>query len=143
MKEIIKIIFACIAIIAGLAAIIKVAGNAELIITFLSLTFGVMAIIWTLMAHSSLSPGSSLRSYTSYFLACLVFILIYSLWDSAAKMLSIKGSWQYLSYLFLTLAYIVFVTAAYKIYYLGREFGFQKEADKIKSKVSKKNNEGK
>lgn len=132
MKEILKIIFACIAIVAGIAAITKILGNAELIIAFMSLTFGILAIIWTLMAHNSLSPGSSLRSYTGYFLACLILILVSSVWSSALKIFSLKGFSHYVGYLFVTLAYLVFVVAAHKIYYLGKEFGFQREASKIK-----------
>lgn len=137
MKEILKIIFAVVAILAGIAAIIIVLGNAEFIIAFMSLTFGVMAIIWTVMAHGSLSPGSSLRSYTRYFLACLILVLISSLWDSAARIFMIGGAWRYLDYLFITLAYMVFVAASFKIYTLGREFGFQKEANKIKDVIKK------
>lgn len=138
MKDFIKIIFAFVAILIGIGAIIKIVGNAEYIIASLSLTFGVLAIIWTVMAYSSLSPGSSLRSYTGHFLACLIFILVYSTWNSAAKIFSLSGAWYYLDYLFITLAYLVFVAAAYKINRLGKEFGFQRAADKIKKAMKKR-----
>ncbi len=132
MKNIVKTIFAVIAILAGIAAIIRVAGSYELIILFITLTFGVLAIMWSFMAYSSLSAGSSLRNYTGYFLACLIFVLIYFLWNSAVKLFDIGSSWEYLSYIFMIAAYLVFAIAAYKIYHLGREFGFQKEASRVK-----------
>ncbi|HLC98882.1 MAG TPA: hypothetical protein VJC00_02640 [Candidatus Nanoarchaeia archaeon] len=140
MNETLKIIFATVAILAGIASIIIVLGNAEYIIASLSLTFGVLAIIWTLTAHGSLSPGSSLRSYTAYFLACLVFVLIYSVWNNAITIFNITGYLSYLEYLFVTIAYLLFVSAAYKIYSIGKEFGFQKEAGKIKMVMEKKKN---
>ncbi|PIN86415.1 hypothetical protein COV19_05015 [Candidatus Woesearchaeota archaeon CG10_big_fil_rev_8_21_14_0_10_44_13] len=138
MKEKLKIIFALAAVLAGIAAIIIILGNAEVIITFMSLTFGVMAIIWTIMAYSSLSPGSSLRSYTGYFLACLILILVSSVWNGIVGLLKIGGAWKYLGYFFITSAYLVFVAAAYKIYYLGREFGFQKQAGRIKEAMKRR-----
>lgn len=138
MKESIKVIFALLAVLAGIAAMVIILGNAEFIITFMSLSFGVLAIIWVIMAYSSLSPGSSLREYSAYFLACLIFILISSVWSSLVKILNIKGAWHYLDYLFITLAYMVFVVAAHKMYHLGKQFGFQKEANRIKNTMGKK-----
>lgn len=138
MKETLKIIFALAAILGGVSAIIVIVGSAELIILSLSLTFGIMAIIWTVMAHGSLSPGSSLRSYTGHFLACLILILISSLWTGIAKILGLSGAWNYVDYIFMTLAYVVFVVTANKIYHLGREFGFQGQARKIKEAMKKK-----
>lgn len=132
MKEILKIIFALVGILAGVIAIIKIVGTPSLTIAFMSLTFGIMAIIWTSMAHNSLSPGSSLRSYTGYFLVCLILVMLFSIWDGVVKVFNLTGNWLYTEYVFLTLAYIVFATAANKIYHLGKEFGFQKEAAKIK-----------
>ncbi|MFC1732997.1 hypothetical protein ACFL6I_22070 [candidate division KSB1 bacterium] len=136
MKEALKVLFALIAVLAGVVAIIIMVGNPNFILASLSLTFGILAIIWTVMAHGSLSPGSSLRSYTSYFLACLILIMISSIWNSAAKLFKITGVWSYLEYFFLTLAYLVFVAASYKMYHLGKEFGFQKAAVRIKEAMT-------
>ena len=135
MKDILKIIFICVAILFGVTAIIKILGQAELIIGVISITFGVTAMIWTLIAHTSLSPGSSLRSFTNSFLACLIFILIFSIWKSASSFFAIRGDLIYLEYLFLTLAYIVFAVAANKIYHIGMEFGFQNQATRIKGAI--------
>lgn len=137
MKDFFKITFMIIAILAGVTAIIKILGNPELIIGVLSLTFGIMAMIWTLIAHSSLSPGSSLRSYTNHFLACLIFILLFSIWKTTIALFPVEGMLAYLEYLFLTMAYIVFAVAANKIYRLGREFGFQNQSNKIKQAIKK------
>lgn len=137
MKDILKIIFACISILGGLIAIISVAGAPDLIIAFISLSFGVMAVIWTLMAHGSLSPGSSLRGYTSYFLMCVILLVVYSIWNSAVNLFGLTGIWAYGEYVFITATYIVFVVAAFKIYHLGMEFGFQKAADRINKEMKK------
>ena len=136
MKNIVKIIFACIAILGGITAIIKILGNPELIVGILSLTFGITALIWTILAHISLSPGSSLRNYTGYFIACLLFILLFSVWKSITSLMPEKETYMVVEYLFLTLAYIVFAVAANKIYHIGIEFGFQPQARRIRGVIT-------
>ena len=136
MKNIVKIIFACIAILGGITAIIKILGNPELIVGILSLTFGITALIWTILAHTSLSPGSSLRNYTTYFIACLFFILLFSVWKSITSLMPEKETYMVVEYLFLTLAYIVFAVAANKIYHIGIEFGFQPQARRIRGVIT-------
>ena len=136
MNNIVKIIFACIAILGGVTAIIKILGNPELIIGILSLTFGITALIWTILAHVSLSPGSSLRNYTTYFIACLFFILLFSVWKSITSLMPEKETYMVVEYLFLTLAYIVFAVAANKIYHIGIEFGFQPQARRIRGVIT-------
>lgn len=125
-------------IIFALIAIFKILAHTELAIGFITLSFGILAIIWITMAARSLSSGSSLRVYTIDFLLCVVFILTFSilylanrifLWDGAVIV--------YLQYLFITLSFIIIVVAAYQILTIGREFGFRKEAIKIKKAMEK------
>lgn len=136
MKNIVKIIFACIAILGGVTAIIKILGSPELIIGILSLTFGITALIWTILAHISLSSGSSLRNYTSYFIACLLVILLFSVWKSVTSLMPEKEMYVFVEYLFLTLTYIIFAVAANKIYHIGIEFGFQPQAKRIRGAIT-------
>lgn len=44
----------------------------------------------------------------------------------------------YPGYIFLIFSYMAFVITAYKILYLGKEFGFQEQAKRIKKAVRKK-----
>lgn len=136
-----RIILAIIAILCGLFAIIKIVREPELVVGLISLTFGIMAIIWVIRARSSLSPQSSLRNYTTHFLLSLVFILLFSIWHMLNKMLLWEQKNVYLvypEYFFITIAYIVFVISAYKILYLGKEFGFQAEAKNIARIIKEK-----
>ena len=136
--KILKFLSALFAIVLGLFVIIKLVGNVELIVGIISLTFGILAIIWTLKARSVLSAGSSLRKYTGNFLMCLIFILLFSVWNTMSKILSFQGIFLYFEYFFIIMAYMVFVMAAYQILYLGKEFGFSKEIKIMKKAIKEK-----
>ena len=130
-KEYGKVFTAFMAVLFGLFALIRFVPNVQLATGFLSLTFGIVAIIWTYRAKLSLSPGTSLREYTNYFLLSLVFILLFSFWDTLAfifnweSYLIYPNYLLYPKYLFITMAYLIFVFASYKILYVGKLFGFQ------------------
>ena len=44
----------------------------------------------------------------------------------------------YPSYLFITLAFLIFVLTAYQILDMGKEFGFEKQAKKIEQIMKRK-----
>ena len=98
------------------------------------------------MALKSLSKGSSLRKHTATFLVCLIFILLFSIWHTMEKLFdwrrSIVEVMLYPGYFFITAAFLIFVFAAYQILVMGKEFGFNIEASKIKKimKEKKENN---
>jgi len=112
-----------------------------LIIGILSLTFGVTALIWTIKARKSLSKGSSLKAFTTNFMIIVIFVLCFSSWDIAVRMLYLKDLYgelvQLPMYLFITLAYIAFVGAAYKIRNIGKEFGFTTQSKAIEKVIEK------
>jgi len=133
---------ALIAIALGLMAIFKIVVNLEIAIGFVTISFGVLAIIWTSMALKSLSPGSSLKKHTIAFLFCLIFILSFSVWHTLEKLFGWRQSvvevMLYPGYFFITAAFIIFVLAAYQILTMGKEFGFNVEASKIKKLMKEK-----
>jgi len=141
-----QIISGFIAIIIGIIAIIKLIVDAELVISALSLTFGVTALIWIFKARKSLSKGSSLKELTLHFFFTVIFVLCFSFWGIVVKMLSLENIYgdlvMFPQYLFISFAYITFIAAAYKIRKIGKEFGFSaqsKEIEKIiKTKKRKK-----
>ena len=108
-------------------------------IGLISLSFGILAVIWASIARKSLSPGSSLRRYTSYFLFCIIFMLAYSTWSVFDGIIRWKGIFAYIGYIFLTTAFFVFTISAYQIRKVGQEFGFEKQAKKIKTAMKKNN----
>ena len=140
MNKGIATLIGIIAIIGGLLAIFKIVHDTEVAIGFVTLSFGVLAIIWTSMAITSLSPGSSLRKHTTYFLFCLILILSFSIWHTISKLFgwreTVNEVMLYPGYLFLTLAFLIFVMTAYQTLKIGKEFGFQPQAKKIK-KINK------
>lgn len=145
-KEKIAAIVAVIAIIIGLTAIIKLVSaiSIELTVGLISLSFGLTAAMWTLRARKRLSPGSSLRKYTTNFFICLIFLLIFSIWTTTGKIVDLRARFgigvAYFEYIFMTAAYLTFVVAAYQIMYMGREFGFEEEAKAIKKAITEKKN---
>lgn len=138
LKEMFKNMLGALAIYIGLYSITKIISNLDIIITMISLTFGIMAIIWVLKARGALSKGSSLRAYTTSFLFCVVFILLFSIYDSYIKLFDIKGNVVYMKYFLITLVYIVIVYTSYKIYILGTEFGFAEEGARVKKALKKR-----
>lgn len=110
---------------------------AHLVVGLLSLTFGVMALIWAYMAYRVLSPGSSLRNHVGSFSFCLLFLLLYSLYDLVLDALRLQGAWIYIKYILITLVYLKFVHASFKVYRLGKEFGFTEQSQRIKKALKK------
>lgn len=131
-----------IAVAAGLASIFRIVVDTEIAVGFVTISFGILAIIWTSMAIASLSKGSSLRKHTTYFLFCLIFILSFSIWHTISKLLkwreTVNELMLYPGYLFITLAFLIFVITAYQILTIGKEFGFQKQAKEIEKLIKKK-----
>jgi hypothetical protein len=142
MGKNIGIVLGFFAIIAGLIAIFRIVPDTEIAIGFITMTFGVLAIIWTSMAISSLSKGSSLRKQTTYFLISLILILFFAFWHTLSKLLgwreTINEVMLYPGYIFITLAFLIFVITAYQVLKVGQEFGFVDKGKKIKKVMEKK-----
>jgi len=137
-----QLISGIIAIFLGTVAVIKFISDPGLVVSVLSLTFGITSLIWVLKARKSLSKGSSLRGFATNFLFTVIFILCFSFWDIIVKMASLGEIYGdiilFPQYLFISLAYIAFVGAAYKIRNIGEEFGFSEQSKEIKKKIGKK-----
>jgi len=141
MGKNIGIILGFLAVFAGLIAIFRIVNDTEIAIGFITMTFGVLAIIWTSMAISSLSKGSSLRKQTIYFLISLIFILSFIIWHTISKILgwreTINEYMLYPGYIFITLAFLIFVITSFHILKVGQEFGFVDKGEKIKKSMEK------
>ena len=142
MKNIIGFITGAVAILFGLYALIRIIDHKELTVGAFTLTFGIMAIIWTTRAIKALSPGSSLRTYAGYFLASLIFIVLFSVYHSLNtffKWQQTIGDFMVLpEFMLITITYMIFMIASYNIYKLGKEFGFQAQAKGIEKIIKKK-----
>lgn len=141
-KRIMGSIVSLIGVIFGLIAIFKIVGQAEIATGFITLSFGILAIIWTAIAVNSLSKGSSLRKYTLNYLACIILIVLYTFWNTLGLLFGWKRQAAslmiYPSYIFLILAFLVFVSTSYQILSIGKEFGFKPQAKDIEE-VMKEN----
>lgn len=144
MKSKIPVVIAFIAVIFGLVVMIKLvsAVSAELTVGLVSLTFGLTAIMWTLKARKKLSRGSALRKYTTNFVFCLLFLLAFSIWHMIVRIFQLEETYGiqviYPQYFFITLAYLTFVLAGYQILYLGKQFGFEGEAKRIREVIKER-----
>ncbi len=142
MKRGLGTVLAFIAVAGGLIAIFRIVVDTEIAIGFVTISFGVLAIIWTSTAISSLSEGSSLRKHTTNFLFCLLFILLFSIWHTISKLFKWRETLNevmlYPGYLFITLAFLIFVITSYQILTMGKEFGFQKQAKEIEKIIETK-----
>lgn len=135
MKVNFKILLGIFAIIVGLIAIVRIVGNIELIVAALSFSFGIMAIIWVNRARTSLSEGSLLKEYATYYLASLSFILAATLWGIFEDLFF----WNNIPrYILIAVAYLIFVMTAYKMWKIGKEFGFKEKVDVIKRRIKSK-----
>ena len=134
-KEIFKTLLGSFSIFAGFYLINKLVKDPNILIAILSLTFGVMAMIWVLNAHSVLSKGSSLRSYTTSFFFCLLFIVLFSIYDTLISVLDIQPPYIYIKHILITVSYIIFVNTSYRMYKIGKEFGFSSVGKEITKQV--------
>ncbi|MBI2671148.1 hypothetical protein HYX18_04200 [Candidatus Woesearchaeota archaeon] len=137
MNKIPLIIIEIIAIVFGILAIIKLIPDKEIIVGLLSLSFGILAIIWSFIALTSLSKGSSLKAYVNLYLLALLSLVLFSLWHTLVRTNKLEGALIYPEYIFISLAYIIFVIASYKVYKFSKEFGFKEKTSEIKKKLSK------
>ncbi len=131
-----KSLISTFAILSGFYALFKYVRDVEIISVLLTLSFGVWAIIWTINAYSVLSKGSTIRRYTGSFLSCLIFVLIYSLWDFSVSLFHLNQWFAYGKYIIIIFVYTTFVFTAYRIYKIGKEFGFAEESSRIKKILS-------
>lgn len=142
MKKGLATLLGLIAIAGGLTAIFRIVVDTEIAIGWVTISFGILAIIWTSMAVTSLSKGSSLRKHTTNFLFCLIFVLLFSIWHTLSKLFrwreTVNEYMLYPGYLFITLAFLIFVLTSYQILTMGKEFGFEKQSKEIKSVLEKK-----
>jgi len=136
--KLLKGIFVFIAIIAGLYALFALSPSIEIALGFFSLSFGLLAIFWTVNAYKCLSPNSSLRRYTALFLLSLIFILANSVWTTLYVIFSFSENLRYVNYILVSIIYIIFVIAAYNILFISKEFGFREQAENIKKALRKK-----
>lgn len=134
-------------VVFGLVAIFKIVVDTEVAIGLVTISFGVLAVIWTAMAMQSLSPGSSLRRHTFNFLLCIIFILFFSVWHTLEKLFSWRTSVNelmlYPGYVLIALAFLLFVGTAWQILTLGREFGFKSQAASIEKVIKEKKKKSK
>lgn len=140
IKTLLAAILWIIAILLSIFAIFKIVQNIEIAVGFITISFGILAIIWTFIARQNLSEGSSLRDYTTRFLFCLVFILMFSIWHTLGLIFLWKGPVIFMKYIFITAAYLIFAAASYEIWRIGKEFGFKEEAKQIRKIIQEKKN---
>ena len=138
MKRKLLIILELVAIFFGLIAIFKLVKDNEVSVGLLSLSFGVLAIIWSFFSLNSLSKGTSLKRYVELFFLGLVFLMLFSFWHILVRTIKLEGLFIYPEYIFISLAYITFVVASYNVYKISKDFGFKEKADEIKRILKKK-----
>jgi len=127
-----------IGIILSLIAIFKIVENVKFAIALIIISFGVLSVMWTLIANKSLSKGSELKRFTGKFLFCSAFVFVYAVWSILDELFYWKGFMDYVGYIFLTLTFFMFVFAAYHILEIGKKFGFEVQAKKIKKVIEEK-----
>ena len=137
LSILIKELIALIIILTILSFILQIVNNLKLFFGIVMLSFGVLAVIWTLLAKYNLSPKSTLRFFTNNFLSCSLSVLFYSIIRLLSDFISIPFS-SYLEFFFISITFFFFVLASYYIYLIGNEFGFQRESSQMKKIIKKK-----
>ncbi len=134
----VKVILVLIAIATAIYILFSIIRSLEIITGTISLSIGVLAIIWTLIAKYSLSPKSTLRLFANSFLACLIALIVLSFIKLIAFMTEYSKNLIYVEYILTTIVYLFFLISAYYILTIGRQFGFQSKAFQIKKIIAKK-----
>ena len=132
------IVISLLAIYLGLFMLIKFTGDINFVMAVISFSFGFMALIWTIRAKKALSKGSSLRDFTSIFSNCLIFLFGIAIVDGMISLFNLNDVFFYIKYILLSITYILFVYASYKIAIIGKEFGFASQTTRIKKAIKKR-----
>jgi len=111
------------------------------IVSLTTFIFGIAALLLASKARSRLSPGS-IRAYIDNFSICLVFIVIFSLWQTTRSAFNIELSMgefsDYPELIFIVFAYIGFIIASYRVIKISEEFGFKGHGKLIRRLVKEK-----
>jgi hypothetical protein len=137
MNKNIILIIELIAVILGIFTITTIIPDKELLIGIFSLTFGILAIIWSVIAISSLSKGTSIRNYVVYILIGTIALVLSTVFQSLSIFFKWEGITKYLEYIFMSIAYILFVIASYSVFKLSKEFGFKEKAKEISKRLKR------
>ena len=116
----------------------------EIIIGVSSVIFGITALILASRARQRLTPGL-IRSYIDSFSVCLSFVVIFSIWLLIRDIFTFKSGYSgpsvlFPEYIFISLAYLAFIIASYRVSHISHTFGFRDEGSKIKKLVDQKRN---
>ena len=134
---VIKYIFILLVIVITYYILYNLLNAVELIVEFATLSIGILAIIWTLLAKYSLSPNSTLRLFANNFLACTIAVMGFSLTRFIGDLIYIPRL-NLLEFFFILATFFFFLVASYYIYTIGKEFGFAEESSRIKKILSMK-----
>lgn len=111
------------------------------IIGVTTIIFGITALLLASRARKRLSEGT-IRSYIDNFSICLVFIVIFSIWQTGRGLfdlnIGVGGLKEYPEYIFIILAYVAFIITSYKVSKVSHEFGFEEERKVIESIIKEK-----
>lgn len=138
MKKTIQIILGIMSIIIAIYAIFRISPNIDFTINFLTISFGLLALIWAIKAYKSLAPNSSLKKYSLLFALALTLMVFHRILIILGTLMTLSSWYNYLSYLLITLSYILFVAAGYKILEIGKEFGFAESTSLIKEALKER-----
>jgi hypothetical protein len=119
-------------------AIFYIIGHLKFTVGVIIISFGVLSLIWTSKANRSLSKGSELRKFTEKFLLSSIFVLVYSVWSILDDIFHWQGFMDYFGFIMLTLTFFMFVFAAFHIQKIGKKFGFEFQAAKIRKVMESK-----
>ena len=135
--SLIKYVFGILVIISALIIISNIVGAVELIIGAITISVGILSIIWTILARYSLSPKSTLRIFTTNFLACSIAVTAFSAVRIVGRLVQIP--WLIIiEFFFIFATFFFFLLASYYTYSIGREFGFQRESKNIEQILKRK-----
>ena len=136
-NKLLKELILLIAILVVFYILFQAFQNFEIIFGVIILSFGVLSIIWTLIARYSLSPKSNLRLFTNNFLACSISVISFFVIRLLSEI--IYNKWFiYIEFFFIFVTFFFFVLASYYIYKIGSLFGFERESKNIKKILKKK-----
>lgn len=138
MKKLVQLSIAVIAIILAFYIIFIISPTAEFAINFITISFGLLAIIWAYKAYNSLAPNSSLRNYSLLFALALTLIVVYRIVVVFDMFLLLPRAYDFFGYFTIALGYLLFAVASYKILEIGKEFGFAESTKIIRQALKDK-----
>jgi len=112
----------------------------ETIVGLIAIVFGITAVVVTYLAVKKMS-NPRLLGYMRFVMFGMLALTAFSIWHTARESFELKDIYgptiELPEYLFMSLAYVLFLLGAIAVFKMSKEYGFKEQGKKIAQELKK------